>query len=132
MASRLLHGAARLLHASIKKNGFSTFNHDASAREQQHEIHRRSADDEGTMFIAWSPNANFAVSGRRGRDGELYVGSIYQDASMSTLKGVKHSIEQIKNTGVDVELVTGAEADKLFTEMALRLQMSGKQEEKPN
>jgi hypothetical protein len=45
-------------------------------------------DDEGTMFIAWSPNANFAVSGRRGRDGELYVGSIYQDASMSTLKGV--------------------------------------------
>jgi hypothetical protein len=42
-----------------------------------------------TMFIAWSPKANFAVSGRRGRDGELYVGSIYQDASMSTLKGVK-------------------------------------------
>jgi hypothetical protein len=50
----------------------------------------------------------------------------------TTLKGVKHSIEQIKNTGVDVELVTGAEADKLFTEMALRLQISGKQEEKPN
>jgi hypothetical protein len=91
-------------------------------------------DDEGTMFIAWSPNANFAVSGRRGRDGELYVGSIYQDASMSTLKGVEHSIEQIKSTGVDVELVTGAEADKLFTEMALRLQMSGteQQEGKPN
>jgi hypothetical protein len=84
-------------------------------------------NDEGTMFIAWSPNANFAVSGRRGRDGELYVGSIYQDASMSTLKGVKHSIEQIKSTGVDVELVTGAEADN-------RLQMSGAQhqEEKPN
>jgi hypothetical protein len=82
-------------------------------------------DDEGTMFIAWSPNANFAVSGRRGRDGELYVGSIYRDASMSTLKGVKHSIEQIKSTGVDVELVTGAEADKLFTEMAQRLQSSG-------
>jgi hypothetical protein len=38
-------------------------------------------EDEGTMFIAWSPNANFAVSGRRGRDGELYVGSIYQDDS---------------------------------------------------
>jgi hypothetical protein len=91
-------------------------------------------DDEGTMFIAWSPNANFAVSGRRGRDGELYVGSIYQDASMSTLKGVKHSIEQIKSTGVDVELVTGAEADKLFTEMAQRLQSSGaeQQEGKPN
>jgi len=87
-------------------------------------------DDEGTMFIAWSPNANFAVSGRRGRDGELYVGSIYQDASMSTLKGVKHSIEQIKSTGVDVELVTGAEADKLFSE----LQSSGaeQQEGKPN
>ena len=75
------------------------------------------------MFIAWSPKANFAVSGRRGRDGELYVGSIYQDASMSTLKGVKHS----------VELVTGAEADKLFTEMTQRLQLSGaqQQEEKP-
>jgi hypothetical protein len=80
-----------------------------------------------------SSNGN-VVSGRRGRDGELYVGSIYQDVSMSTLKGVKHSIEQIKSTGVDVELVTGAEADKLFTEMALRLQMSGaeQQEGKPN
>ena len=92
-------------------------------------------DDEGTMFIAWSPNANFAVSGRRGRDGELYVGSIYQDASMSTLKGVKHSIEQMKSdAGVDVELVTGAEADKLFTEIAQRLQSSGarQQEGKPN
>ena len=86
-------------------------------------------DDEGTMFIAWSPNANFAVSGRRGRDGELYVGSIYQDASMSTVKGVKHSIEQFKSTGVDVELVTGAEADKLFTEMALRMQMSGAEQQ---
>jgi hypothetical protein len=53
---------------------------------------------------------------------------------MSTLKGVKHSIEQIKSTGVDVELVTGAEADKLFTEMAQRLQSSGaeQQEGKPN
>jgi hypothetical protein len=92
-------------------------------------------DDEGTMFIAWSPNANFAVSGRRGRDGELYVGSIYQDASMSTLKGVKHSIEQMKrDAGIDVELVTGEEADKLFTEMAQRLQSSGveQQEGKPN
>jgi hypothetical protein len=53
---------------------------------------------------------------------------------MSTLKGVKHSIEQIKRTGVDVELVIGAEADRLFTEMTQRLQMSGaqQQEEKPN
>jgi hypothetical protein len=41
-------------------------------------------------------------------------------------------LNQIKSTGVDVELVTGAEADKLFTEMTQRLQMSGaqKQEEK--
>jgi hypothetical protein len=50
---------------------------------------------------------------------------------MSTLKGVKRSIEQIKSTGVDVELVIGAEADKLFTEMTQRLQMK-QQEEKPN
>jgi hypothetical protein len=31
--------------------------------------------------------------------------------------------------GVDVELVTGAEADKLFTEMAQRLQSSGPERE---
>lgn len=41
--------------------------------------------------------------------------------------------EDNASTGVDVELVTGAEADKLFTEMTQRLQMSSaqKQEEKP-
>jgi hypothetical protein len=49
------------------------------------------------------------------------------------LKGVKHSIEQMKrDAGIDVELVTGEEADKLFTEMAQRLQSSGQNNKKEN
>src|SRR5262249_15659191 len=73
-------------------------------------------DDEGTMFIAWSvlvnrANVQLAVAAPMSGHREVRVGR----ASMSTLKGVKHSIEHLNSTGVDVELVIGAEADKLFT-----------------
>jgi hypothetical protein len=84
-------------------------------------------DDEGFVFMAWSPKSNFMISGRRGRDGELYAGSIrFPHGGAPTLEDAKNFIAGAKrDTGVNIELVTGAEADKLFSQMALHLALSG-------
>jgi hypothetical protein len=73
---------------------------------------RRSSDlpkNEGTVFVAWSPCAPFAVMGRR-YQGELYVGNMYMGANGPI------SLEEARNNTADlaVEFVTGNEADDLI------------------
>jgi hypothetical protein len=78
---------------------------------------RRSSeldDDEGKVFIAYVPGASFAVLGRRGNDGRLYVGQTFSKNGNVPLDDIRDVVNKRR-----IELVTGAEAEALFTEIAV-------------
>jgi hypothetical protein len=75
-------------------------------------------DEEGTVFVAYSANAPFQILGRRGLDGQLYVGALLSHPEQ------KPSLEEFRATirdgdsctGVPMEIVVGEEAESLFGE----------------
>jgi hypothetical protein len=66
--------------------------------------------NEGTRFVAWSPDVPFFVHGRRSRSGELLV-----DSMIFNRNGPAPSLQELKDSLVgDVEIVLGPEAEALI------------------
>jgi hypothetical protein len=76
-------------------------------------------DDEGTVFTTNVPGAAFQVFGRRGPTGKLFVGGV------STSEPGALSMEEIREckaqTGVEFEVLTGPEAERLIRGMQRRI-----------
>jgi hypothetical protein len=79
-------------------------------------------DDEGTVYYTAVPGAPFQVTGRRGKDGNLYVSGICDEDAVAR---VQHMHE---TTRWRVEIVTGPEAEALIT----TIQKVRAEQENPN
>jgi hypothetical protein len=73
-------------------------------------------DDEGTVYMTAVADAPFQIFGRRARNGELYVGATFTpDEGHNAHECVLKGAEQCRaETGVEIEVVTGLEAEKLI------------------
>jgi hypothetical protein len=75
-------------------------------------------DDEGTVFVTDVPGAPFQVQGRRGPTGELFVGNPFH-AGASSMGELAQ--EYKAQTGCEIEVVTGPEAERLIRGMQRRI-----------
>jgi hypothetical protein len=75
-------------------------------------------DDEGTVFVTDVPRAPFQVYGRRGPTGELFVGDPFH-AGASSMGELAQ--EYKAQTGCEIEVVTGPEAERLIRGMQRRI-----------
>jgi hypothetical protein len=81
---------------------------------------RRSSDlpdDEGTVFVTDVTGAPFQVLGRRGKNGKLYVGSVYNTPADWS--------EQVKGAPDGLEVITGAEAEQLLADIQAHMSWDG-------
>ena len=76
-------------------------------------------DDVGTVFITNVPNAPLQILGRRGPTGELFCGSVYvPKTGADKLPGDEDLAAMLEGCPVNVEIISGAEAQRAIAEVA--------------
>jgi hypothetical protein len=76
------------------------------------------ADDEGTVFVTHVPGADIQIIGRRGPTGELFVSQVGYVSGPFDEQGLR---EDAAAHGVDIEIVTGPEAERLIARVQQKL-----------
>jgi hypothetical protein len=77
-------------------------------------------EDEGTVFVTAVADAPIQVLGRRGNDGQLYVGS-----TLNAAHSPSNWSEAMKNIPDAVEVITGAEAEQLLADIQAEREWDG-------
>ena len=89
--------------------------------QRRHPADLRPGRRRGTGFITNVPGAPFQIIGRRGPTGELFVGQVGSGADLprGTIEQMNREFEA--KTGIEVEIVTGPEAERLIRDMQRRI-----------